>query len=122
MYTITSIARKVKHNFTCLFGLIIMEKTDFASHSRDEESIEAKARWFQSLSIPERMQLLCEFTDLALTVNPALADKKHAESTSGRVQVLIKSKRAAGRDIDLEDIRLLELQDEEEPPAPEKGH
>ena len=30
------------------------------SHTYDEESIEAKARWFQSLSLEERMQLFLE--------------------------------------------------------------
>ena len=55
------------------------------SHDYQEETIEAKARWFQALSLAERMELLCLFTDL------------------------IASKRAAGREQDLEDVRLLEL-------------
>lgn len=29
------------------------------SHSREDESMEAKARWFQTLPLPERMDLLC---------------------------------------------------------------
>ena len=58
------------------------------SHDRQEESIEAKAFWFQSLPLAERMEMLCTFTDLALSVNPELAEKKDAQPTKGRVQIL----------------------------------
>jgi hypothetical protein len=99
------------------------------THDRSEETLEAKARWFQSLPLSERMEMLCSFTDLALTVNPALQERKHAQPVAGRVQVLsqedlIRSKRAAGRDIDLEDIRLLtaaEPTDEEQPGSPNEA-
>ena len=68
------------------------------SHDRKEESVEAKARWFQSLPLSERMEILCSFTDLALTINPSLQEDKYAQPVAGRIQVL-----------DLEDVRLLEL-------------
>jgi len=59
------------------------------SHSREEETPEAKARWFQSLSLDERMELLCSFTDLVLEVNPGILElKKNARPTSGRIRVL----------------------------------
>jgi len=58
------------------------------SHDWSEETPEAKARWFQSLSLEERMQVICEFTDLVLTVNPDLPRKKRAEPTHGRVRVV----------------------------------
>ncbi len=58
------------------------------SHDRNDESLEAKARWFQSLSLAERMELLCAYTDLALTANPSLADVMNAEPTQGRVRIL----------------------------------
>lgn len=58
------------------------------SHDRNEETPEAKARWFQSLSMEERMDLLCEFTDLALTINPALQERKLAQPVPGRIQVI----------------------------------
>ena len=61
------------------------------SHDRQEESIEAKTFWFQSLPLAERMEMLCAFTDLALTVNPELAEKKDAQPAKGRVQVLSKA-------------------------------
>jgi hypothetical protein len=37
------------------------------SHDYQEETVEAKARWFQALPLAERMELLCLFTDLILT-------------------------------------------------------
>ena len=88
------------------------------SHDRKDETIEAKVRWFRSLSLAERMEMLCTFTDLALELNPKLPDKKYAQPTKRRVQILssedlISAKRAAGRDVDLEDVRLLELSDED---------
>lgn len=61
------------------------------SHDRNEETIEAKTRWFRSLSLSDRMEILCSFTDLALTINPQLMEKKHAQQTSNRIQVISKS-------------------------------
>ena len=58
------------------------------SHARAEETPEAKARWFRSLSMAERMQMLCDLTDLALSINPALLEKKRAEPAPGRIQVI----------------------------------
>ena len=58
------------------------------SHNRAEETPEAKARWFASLSIEERMDLLCEMTDLALNGHPSLKNHRHAQLTSGRIRVL----------------------------------
>jgi hypothetical protein len=52
--------------------------------------MEAKARWFQSLSLSDRMDTLCAFTDLALSVNPTLRERKHAQPVAGRIQVLSK--------------------------------
>ena len=58
--------------------------------------------------------MFCYFTDLILETNPKIVELKDAQSTSGRVRILsrddlIASKRAAGRSVDLEDIRMLEL-------------
>ncbi len=58
------------------------------SHNWREETAEAKARWFQSLTLSERMDLLCFFTDLVLENNQTIVDAKNAQSTSGRVRVL----------------------------------
>ena len=58
------------------------------SHSRQEETPEAKALWFQSLSVEERMELLCEWTDLILENNPGILERKSAQPITGRVRVL----------------------------------
>lgn len=58
------------------------------SHDRNEETPEAKARWFQSLSMNERMDLLCEFTDIILQLNPEILDTKDAKPIKGRIQVI----------------------------------
>ena len=57
-------------------------------YDRQEESIEAKARWFQSLSLTERMDMLCWFTDLMLTVNPNIVEQEDAQPLAGRIRVL----------------------------------
>lgn len=60
-------------------------------HDREQESLEAKAKWFQSLSVDERMEVFCNFTDMALSINPNLKDKNCAQPIKGRVQVLSKT-------------------------------
>lgn len=54
----------------------------------NKESMESKVRWFMSLSMTERMEVFCEFSDLMVAINPDIGDKKRAESTAGSVQVL----------------------------------
>ena len=61
------------------------------SHDRSEETPEAKARWFQSLSLDERMEIFCEITDFILAVNPAIMDMKDAPPVKGRIRVLSKA-------------------------------
>lgn len=63
------------------------------SHDQKEETIEAKARWFQSLSLNERAELLCQYTDLVLSVNPSIVEQKDAQPIKGRVRVLPEPKR-----------------------------
>jgi hypothetical protein len=58
------------------------------SHDREDESLEAKAQWFQALSLEERMDLLCEFTELVLENNPKVTEVGRAQSSTGRVCVL----------------------------------
>jgi len=58
------------------------------SHAREDESLEAKAQWFQALSLEERMDLLCEFTELVLENNPKVTEVGRAQSSTGRVCVL----------------------------------
>ena len=61
------------------------------SHDLAEETPEAKARWFQSLSLSERMDLLSVFTDLVLENNPMILERKDAKPIAGRVRVLSKA-------------------------------
>ena len=61
------------------------------SHDRADETIEAKARWFQSLSLSERMDLFCSITDLAVDLNPDLLEKKDAQPPEGHIQILSRS-------------------------------
>ena len=56
-----------------------------------DETPEAKALWFQSLSLSERMDMLCAFTEFILTVNPEIVEKKHVKYAYGRVCVLSKT-------------------------------
>ena len=58
------------------------------SHDRQQETLEAKARWFQSLSLHERMEYLCWITDLVLENNPRLMDLKNAQPVAGRIRVV----------------------------------
>jgi hypothetical protein len=58
------------------------------SHHRRDETLEAKARWFQSLSLEERIDLLNSFTDIILEANPKIMEQKRAQPVAGRVCVL----------------------------------
>jgi hypothetical protein len=58
------------------------------SHDRAAETPEAKARWFQSLTLEERMAVFCELTELILENNPRIADVNRARPVPGRVRVL----------------------------------
>jgi hypothetical protein len=61
------------------------------SHSFEDESMESKVLWFKSLSISERMDMLCFFTDMILDNNPQIAGKRDVKSITGRIQVLEKA-------------------------------
>ncbi len=61
------------------------------SHDFAEETQEAKARWFQSLTLMERMEMFCAFTDMILSVNPRITEKKHAKPITGRILILSQS-------------------------------
>jgi hypothetical protein len=65
-----------------------MKRGQSVSHDWEEETPEAKARWFRALRMADRMQMLCDLTDLALWANPSLPEKKRAQPTPGRIQVI----------------------------------
>ena len=58
------------------------------SHDRNDDTIEAKVKWFRALTLSQRMDMRCTFTDFALELNPQLPDKKYAQQTKGRIQIL----------------------------------
>jgi transcriptional regulator with XRE-family HTH domain len=60
------------------------------STGRSAETPEAKARWFQSLSLEERMELLCNYADLILENRPSAKEDPNVESAEGRVLVIRK--------------------------------
>ncbi len=57
-------------------------------HDRRQETLEEKARWFQSLTLEERMDYLCAITDLALENNPRIGREKNAQPATGRIRVV----------------------------------
>ncbi|WP_337868937.1 hypothetical protein [Meiothermus sp.] len=61
------------------------------SHDRAEETLQAKARWFRSLTLEERMDYLVMMTDLILQNNPsalAKAAKDDAASPQKRIRAV----------------------------------
>ena len=68
-----------------------MTNVPTVTHNWEDETAESKARWFQSLSLNERMNMLCWFTDMVLGANPRIAEQKDAEPIAGRVLVLTKT-------------------------------
>jgi hypothetical protein len=61
------------------------------SHDRKQESMEEKVRWFMGLTIHERAELLCQFTDMILVINPNIVEQKYAQSVPGRILVISKA-------------------------------
>jgi hypothetical protein len=60
------------------------------SHNREDEEMDSKARWFQSLSLEERMEVFVSFTDLILENNPGIVEKKYVRPASDRIGVISK--------------------------------
>ncbi|NIW80677.1 MAG: hypothetical protein GWN16_14985 [Calditrichae bacterium] len=63
----------------------------YISHSWDDETPEAKARWFQSLSLSQRMEVLCSVYEMILQNNPRIMEFKNAEPTTRSIRILRKS-------------------------------
>jgi hypothetical protein len=68
--------------------LYFLVESIFISHDWQDETPEAKARWFQSLSVPERFDVFFNLMDVILEINPRLAESKDAQPVPGRVLVL----------------------------------
>jgi len=68
------------------------------SHDLRDESLEAKARWFQSLPLEERMDVFVAFTNLILENNPDVVNRKPLPRASDRVRVISLSDIPATRE------------------------
>lgn len=66
--------------------------TGSVSHEIRDESIDAKARWFQSLSLDERMDVFVAFTNLILENNPDIVKQKYVRPASERIRVVSKER------------------------------
>ena len=65
--------------------------TPSISHGWKEETPEAKARWFQSLSPQERMDVFSEWMEIIFQNNPRIADYKDAEAIAKGFRILSES-------------------------------
>jgi len=63
------------------------QMTNSISHDRADESLEAKARWFQSLTMEQRMDVFQQIMELALAVNSRLMERKNAQRPQGPFRV-----------------------------------
>jgi uncharacterized ferritin-like protein (DUF455 family) len=72
--------------------------TESVSHDRSQKSLEAKARWFQSLSLEARMDVFVAFTNLILENNPDIVKGKPLPPASDRVQIISLSDIQATRE------------------------
>lgn len=66
--------------------------TEKIEHTFESETLEAKARWFQSLSLEERMDVFCAFADLILETNPHIVDEKETDAQPASRRILIVTK------------------------------
>jgi uncharacterized ferritin-like protein (DUF455 family) len=64
--------------------------TGAISHDIRDENLEAKARWFRSLSLEERMDVFVAFTNLILENNPDIMKQKYVRPASERIRVISK--------------------------------
>ena len=66
-----------------------MNDSPSISNDRADESWEAKALWFRSLSLEARMAVFSDLTELILSQQPdVIWNKSHPEPVPGRIQVL----------------------------------
>lgn len=70
--------------------MVVRNMTGSISHDIRDESLEAKARWFQSLALEERMDVFVAFTNLILENNPDVVKQKYVRPASERIRVISK--------------------------------
>lgn len=57
-------------------------------HGWEEETIEKKTEWFSGLPVRDRMRIFNEVAELALSLNPKIADYKDAEQIKAGIHIL----------------------------------
>ena len=62
------------------------------SHDFKDEEMEAKVKWFQSLTLEERMGVFVSFTRLILQNNPDIVKRKYVRPASERISVIPKAR------------------------------
>ena len=62
--------------------------TGWIAHGFEAETPEAKARWFQSLPLEERMELFVAWTDFILELNPRIVEQRYAQPDPERFNLL----------------------------------
>lgn len=60
----------------------------YVSHDPSEESFEAKARWFASLTMEQRFEMWGMFIEMVAECNPSLLRGKDVQPVPGRIQVI----------------------------------
>ncbi len=58
------------------------------SSSREEETLDAKARWYQSLPLRQRLDVWTEMIELLLAANPDLPRLKDVQHPSPTVRIV----------------------------------
>ncbi len=60
------------------------------SHDLADENFEEKVKWFQSLTVEERLDVFFEYVDLIMEINPNIVKERYAEQFERTVHVLEK--------------------------------
>ena len=63
------------------------------THGFEHESLGAKAEWFAGLSVAERLEVLAEYYELAVALNPELRGGRDADPVEGAVLVVGPARR-----------------------------
>jgi hypothetical protein len=68
--------------------IVFVKMVGTISHDFKDEEMEAKVRWFQSLTLEERMSVFVSFTRLILQNNPDIVKRKYVRPASERISVI----------------------------------
>ena len=71
--------------------IVFAKMVETSSHDFKDEVMEAKVKWFQSLTLEERMNVFVSFTRLILQNNPDILKRKYVRPASERISVIPKA-------------------------------